>query len=109
MIYVTKLLLFLRLCHCNYKSRHFNLLVFDCCIGVPQKNNNIKLCRFEGKIVSVFLITGNITKACQSLQSPFECLSSFISHILDFVYYTESISIFDGETVITVPQELEDE
>ena len=87
------------------------LLVSDRYIGAPLRNNNIKFCKFGEKNVSVFPHNRKYHKGLSPCKGFFEYiyLSSFISQILDFLYHTESISIFDGVTVITGSKELEDE
>ena len=71
------------------------LLVSDLYIGVPQRNNNIKLCKFGKKIVSVFPHNRKYHKGLSPCKGCLNIyiyiyISSFISQILDFLYHTES-------------------
>ena len=74
-------------------------------IDVPQRNNNIMLCKFGEKIVSVFLITGNITKAwvlangCLNIFIFFHFPDSGLSllHRIDFhFWWSDSDNRFKG-------------
>ena len=77
------------------------LLVSDLYIGAPLRNNNIKFCKFGEKIVSVFPHNRKYHKGLS--------LCKGFLNIFIYLYHTESISIFDGVTVITGSKELEDE
>ena len=84
------------------------LLVSDLYIGVPQRNNNIKLCKFGKKIVSVFPHNRKYHKGlspCKGCVNIYIYLSFFhfpdsglsLSHRIDFhFWWSDSDNRFKG-------------